>query len=79
MAEEDDNSGGHIIAIVRTGKKRIRVNHYNGNYRKEMDEFKKGLRDIQPWKRRRCGPFKLSELPLTAIKKLYEDGRFFKI
>jgi hypothetical protein len=40
-----------------------------------MDEFKKRLRGMQPWKRKRCGPFKLSELPLAAVKKLYEAGR----
>jgi hypothetical protein len=25
-AEEDDDSGGHVIAMMRTGKKRIRIN-----------------------------------------------------
>jgi hypothetical protein len=60
--------------MMRTGKKRIRINHYNPNYRKEMDEFNEGLRSVKPFKRRRCGPFKLSELPSAAIKYLIEKG-----
>jgi hypothetical protein len=40
-----------------------------------MDEFNKELRNEKPFKRRRCGPFKLSELPSAAIKLLIEKGQ----
>ena len=69
---KDDNED---LRIKRIKQKRIRIYHYNPNYRREMEEYEKRLRDTPPWKRKRCGPFKLSELPSVAIKQLIEKGK----
>jgi hypothetical protein len=39
-----------------------------------MDKSNKGLRG-KPWRRKRCGPFKISELPYAIIEQLYKKGR----
>jgi hypothetical protein len=70
--KKDDNED---LRIKRIKQKRIRIYHYNPNYRREMEEYEKRLRDAPPWKRKRCGPFKLSELPHIAIKQLIEKGK----
>jgi hypothetical protein len=57
------------LGIVRTKPKRIRIYHYNPNYRKEMAEYHKRPKD-KPWNRKRCGPFKLSELTYAIIRQL---------
>jgi hypothetical protein len=60
--------------VIKKRPQRIRIYHYNQNYQKEIDEFNKGLRG-KPWRRKRCGPFKLPELPYTIIEQLYKRGR----
>jgi hypothetical protein len=67
-------SNDENFKVIKKRPQRIRIYHYNPNYQKEMDKFNKGLRG-KPWRRKRCGPFNLLELPNAVIEQLYKRGR----
>jgi hypothetical protein len=74
---EDRNKNGllddaNALKITRTRPNRIRIYHYNPNYKQELIEYEKGLRKEKPKKRKRCGPFRLSELPSHTIIELFK-------
>jgi hypothetical protein len=60
---------------VRTGQERIRIHHSNPNYQKELEEYKKGLRSEKLRKKKSCGPFDPSILPIEVRAKLHNEKK----
>jgi hypothetical protein len=73
--KEETSKHDDYLRVTRARPDRIRIYHYNPNYKKEMEERKKGIRKEDPWKRKRCGPFRLSQLPPNIIFQLTKEGR----
>ncbi|HEY9388004.1 MAG TPA: hypothetical protein VIP70_13265 [Nitrososphaeraceae archaeon] len=63
------------LKVIRTRPQRIRIYHYNPNYQKEMLGLAKRPVKEKPWRRKRCGPFSISQLPSNIIFQLKKEGR----
>jgi hypothetical protein len=58
----------------RIGPERVRIDHSNSSYQKEMEEFKNGLRKEKPKKKISC-LFSPSLLPMDVRIKLHKEGK----
>jgi hypothetical protein len=76
-SKADDNVRMLDNRVVEVGLERIRIHHSNPNYKKEMDEFEKWLREDregeEPRKKITC-TFSPSLLPINIREKLYREG-----
>jgi len=60
---------------TKIGHERIRIHHSNPHYQKELEEYRKGLRKEKPQKKKSCGPFDPSTLPIEVRAKLHNENK----
>jgi hypothetical protein len=59
---------------IKTRPERIRIHHSNPHYQRELEEYRKGLRKEKPRKKKSCGPFDPSILPVEVRARLHNEN-----
>ena len=59
---------------IKTRPERIRIHHSNPHYQEEPEEYRKGLRKEKPRKKKSCGPFDPSILPMEVRTRLHNEN-----